>query len=243
MWWLAGVVLAIVAFLCSKMFAPNLVIITSVIHTSSKPLSYAQRSALTHEQRFEQTLYSIRSVLKSIPNPYIVIVEGSKLTDQESSLIMAAGCNKIIDCSAELSEHINGIHKSPAEVRMLLFALDRIDVGRFATISKLSGRYYLTPGFSWHRHPLSRALYQCEYEGRCNTRYYRIPREYYGTYRKTLEEAIKDEGFLSGKSDIEGYNIFRSFQKKTQLMQGSERLGVKGYVAPWNKIVEDFRAL
>lgn len=240
MWWLAGAALAAVLFVLSKMFLPNLVIITSVVHTSSKPLSYAQRSALSHEERFQQTLESIASVAKRVPNPYIVLVEGSALEPSERDALLSAGCNEIIDCSKDLREHINGIHKSPAEARMLLYALERIDPGRFATISKLSGRYYLTDGFSWHRHPLRKALYQCERPDRCNTRYYRIPSYYFGVYKETLEGALADEAFLTGGSDIEGYNIFRGFPLQRRLMMGVEKLGVKGYVAPWKMVVEDF---
>lgn len=240
MWLFVGIILAFICLLFSKFFKPNLVIITSVIHTSSKPLSYAERSALTHEQRFLQTINSIRSIIIKIPNPYILLVEGSKLSDYEKQTLKAEGCNEILDCSDELYEHINGIHKSPAEVKILLFALDRINHKRFATISKLSGRYYLTDKFSWHRHPLCRVLYQCENEKRCNTRYYRMPSEYFGIYKKTLEDALKDDEFLTGAKDIEGYNIFRGFPLQTRLMMGSQKLGVSGYIAPWNRMVEDF---
>ena len=240
MWLLVGTVISIILLFSSKFLRPNLVIITSVIHTSSKPLSYAQRSAITHEERFAQTLKSIRSILSYIPNPYIVLVEGSKLSEEEYRALKEEGCNKILDCSTELSEHINGKHKSPAEARMLLFALDRIEPSCFSTISKLSGRYYLTKRYSWHRYPLWKVLYQCERENRCNTRYYRIPSDYFAIYKKTLEDALRDEEFYTGRKDIEDYNIFKDFPSHSRLMQGVQKLGVEGYVAPWNMIVEDF---
>jgi hypothetical protein len=178
--------------------------------------------------------------MSHIPNPYIVLVEGSKLSKDEYVSLKKGGCNEIIDCSTELSEYINGKHKSPAEAKMLLFALDRVDPRNFATISKLSGRYYLTNRYSWHRYPLCKVLYQCENANRCNTRYYRIPAEYFDIYKQTLEDALKDEEFYTGRKDIEAYNIFKAFPSQVRLMQGHQKMGVEGYIAPWNMIVEDF---
>ena len=47
----------------------NLVLITSVIKTPNKPLSYINtRSIYTHEERFEQTKKTIQSIREKIPN-------------------------------------------------------------------------------------------------------------------------------------------------------------------------------
>jgi hypothetical protein len=123
----------------------------------------------------------------------------------------------------------------------LLFGLKEVDSSQYATISKISGRYYLTSNFNWNKYPLDSALYQCERESRCNTRYYRIPAEYFSIYKETLEEALADPGITGGRTDIEGYNIFKNFPNGTKLMKDKDPLiGVRGYIAPFGKEVEDF---
>ena len=46
----------------------NLILITSVICITNKPLSYTKtRSVFTHEERFEQTLKTIQTIRDKIP--------------------------------------------------------------------------------------------------------------------------------------------------------------------------------
>lgn len=220
---------------------PNLVLITSVIYTHSSNLSYGVRSVLTPQQRFDQTLGTITSIKKYVPRPYIIVIEGSNISEKEQNAMKKAGCDEIINCADELAEFINGPHKSIAEIKMLLFGLKDIDPSKYSTISKISGRYYLTNNFKWNRYPLNSPLYQCETDSRCNTRYYRIPAEYFWIYKKTLEEALADAGVAGGRTDIEGYNIFRNFPNGVKLMKDKDPLlGVRGYIAPFGTEVEDF---
>lgn len=220
----------------------NLVIITSVIHTHPSDLSYAPRSVLTPQERFEQTLNTIDSVKKRIPGPYIVLIEGSKITQKEEAAFKDAGVDRIVHCADELASYINGPHKTIAEIKMLLFGLGKIDnLSQYTTLSKISGRYYLTDNFSWGKYPIEKALYQCENPERCNTRYYRIPREYFAVYIQTLKDALNDPEIMSGTKDIEGYNIYRNFPNAVKLLQDKDPLlGVRGYIAPWGREVEDF---
>jgi hypothetical protein len=52
----------------------NLVLITSVVKTPDKPLSYINsRSIYTHEERFEQTKKTIQSIRQKIPNVKIFL--------------------------------------------------------------------------------------------------------------------------------------------------------------------------
>lgn len=220
----------------------NIVIITSVIHTHSSNLSYAPRSVLTPQERFEQTIQTINSINRHVPSVHIVLIEGSKITKEEEDAFKSAGAHQIINCAHELASDINGPHKTIAEIKMILFGLNKIgDLSGYNTFSKISGRYYLTSNFSWRKYPLDGALYQCETPDRCNTRYYRIPREYFDIYRQTLEDALKDPEIMNGSKDIEGYNIYKNFPEATKLLQDKDPLlGVRGYIAPWGREVEDF---
>lgn len=219
----------------------NLVFITSVIHTHPSKLSYGVRSKYTHKQRYIQTIHTIESIKKHVPNSFIVLIEGSHLTESEKAGLKMAGAHKIIYCADELEKYINGPHKSVGEINMLLFAIKQMDLSKFETISKISGRYYLSDNFDWYKYSNTKALFQCETppSTKCNTRYYRIPEKYYREYIKILENALRDPMVINGTKDIETYNIFTGFQDSEKIIQGQSILGVKGYVAPLGIEVED----
>jgi hypothetical protein len=227
----------------------NLVIITSVIYTSEKPLrsnldSYIHsRSTVSHADRFTQTLKTIETVKEKIPNCHIVLIEGSKLKKEDIKQIYAKGCNYIYDESDELKDVINSDSKSLAEAMMLLHFLNSKyflnNKYKFETYSKISGRYYLTDNFDFNKYELDKVVCQCSNINLCNTRYYRIPMKKINKYINILNEFINDPDLLNYKVDIEHYNIFKSFKNK-YIIYPSEKLGVAGILGPWNKSVEDF---
>lgn len=241
--WILFTCLVIICFtiLLWIMLKPNLVFITSVIHTHHSNLSYGVRSKYSPQQRYEQTLNTIASIRKHVPNPYIVLIEGSHLTELEELGFQLAGVNTIIYCADELAEHINGPHKSVAEINMLLFAIQQIRLSKFATISKISGRYYLTDNFNWKKYSKDKAFFQCETppSTKCNTRYYRIPSKYYKEYIETLQTALTDPMVIEGTKDIETYNIFKDFEDTEKLIEGETVMGVRGFIAPWGCEIED----
>jgi glycosyltransferase involved in cell wall biosynthesis len=62
----------------------NLFIITSVINTPNKPLSYiSTRSVYSREERFNQTQITIISIRKYIPDCFIFLVECTDFTNDE----------------------------------------------------------------------------------------------------------------------------------------------------------------
>jgi len=225
---------------------PNLVIITSVIHTIDAPLSYGKRSLMTHDQRFQQTRYSISSVRERIPNPYVVLIEGSDITEEEAAEFMQMGCDQIHMVSDSVRKFINGPHKSVGEVKMLMDYLTTVDPDDYETISKISGRYYLTDNFDWDRKPIDAPLYSCEFnthynkEGEMlyNTRYYRFPMSDFHKYLNVLHSTLEDPEFVNGIMDVEHYNIFKTFRDDNKTMK-PELIGVRGYVAPFGFEVED----
>ena len=217
----------------------HLVIITSVIHTVPQDLNYGPRSLMTHATRFQQTIHTIKTVREKVPMAYIVLIEGSKLQDKEQHILDLL-CDEVIDAT-ELAPYTNGKYKSLAEIKLLLYGLQRIDLNNFSTLSKISGRYYLTDNFKWDMYPLSKALYQCERTNKCNTRYYRIPKKYFKTYIDTLKAAEQDPSIVNGWWDIERYNIFRNFNDAIRLLRYKDhKLGVRGKSASYNEEIEDF---
>ena len=231
----------------------NLVIISSVIHTSSKPLIansddtlyYHQRSTISPKERFKQTLLTIKSVKKKIPNATIILLEGSKLSPEETKILLDKGVNYIHDESVELNDIINSPYKSIAEVHMILHFMYsdyfKNNYMHFNTFSKISGRYFLTDNFKFNKYSRDKVICHCPNELKCNTRYYRIPMTLIDKYIKSLEDALIDPIFANHKTDIEGYNIFKIFNDSDRIkIRKPDILGVAGVQAPWSAFVEDF---
>lgn len=133
----------------------NIVIITSTINTIKLPLSYTNtRSIYTEEERFQQTLLTIESIKKYIPNYVIILLETSKINEiKEDTLSIEIGENGLyLNYSNDevLLRIINGNNKSYAEGSTILKFLKSIDFKRLCSTTskkvnlfKISGRYYL----------------------------------------------------------------------------------------------------
>ena len=230
----------------------NFVIITSVIYTSKQPLrsnynyELHERSVLSSDDRLVQTLNTIKSMRKNIPNPTIVLIEGSELTETDISRITQAGCDHIYNVSDKLKHLINSENKSFAEVNMILNFLQsdyftKLNLETYKTFSKISGRYHLTQNYDFNKYSLDKVLCQSPYGTRCNTRYYRIPFKFIDEYREILKNALVDDAFSTYKTDIEDYNIFKTFKPDDiEIVKPPDKLGVMGMLAPTGDIVEDF---
>ena len=131
----------------------NLTIITSVIKTVSNPLyNNCIRSVFTHEERFAHTLNTIQSVKKYSQNTYIVLVEASEIPKEwETELIKQVDYYYNISQNTELKKYIDSESKALGEASILLSYLKSehfiSNKEYFNSVSKLSGRYYLEPGF------------------------------------------------------------------------------------------------
>ena len=66
----------------------NIVLITSVINTPNRPLSYTKiRSVFSRNERFEQTKETVYSIQKYLPDSKIIMVECSNLTEEENDFL------------------------------------------------------------------------------------------------------------------------------------------------------------
>lgn len=132
----------------------NLVIITSVINTNKKPLSYKNiRSVFTTNTRFSQTLETILSIRKYIPNNYIVLLEASIL-DYEKIFILKNLVDLYLNYTYDkyIYEAVNSPFKSFGEASVILKFLksDKFrGLKNINNIFKISGRYYLNNKFNY----------------------------------------------------------------------------------------------
>jgi hypothetical protein len=166
----------------------HLVLITSVIKVR-------QLSVYDEETRFQQTIDSIRSIQKHVPQYYIVLIEGSRdgLTSERKEQLLQLGNNiDIIYCD------ITHLSKQHGEVQLIHGFLESPTFSRLKetynilTFNKLSGRYYLHDDFTFHYDnetcvcavvypPKSCTGYAC-----IQTRFYSIPFKYIDHYKERL---------------------------------------------------------
>jgi len=123
----------------------NCVIITSVISPDSAPLNYSPiRSIYNDQERFEQTLETIRSVREHIPNSDICLVECSPDSEQLKEF------SDSVDFFVNLYPN-DSIRKNPekgiGEACMILGALGVLEDKGYANFFKLTGRYLVNQWF------------------------------------------------------------------------------------------------
>jgi hypothetical protein len=131
----------------------NLVLITSVIKTHNKPLSYINtRSIYTHQERFEQTKKTIQSIREKIPNVKIFIVECSNL-DNEQNEYLKNNCDYFLNLinQPDKVENIYSISKALGEGTMTIEAINYIKENNieFDSLFKITGRYWLSNNFNY----------------------------------------------------------------------------------------------
>tara|TARA_Y100000768_G_C23990747_1_gene692562 strand:- start:5716 stop:6369 length:654 start_codon:yes stop_codon:yes gene_type:complete len=129
----------------------NIVLITSVINTPNKPLSYSKtRSLYSRQERFEQTKKTIKSIKEKLPSDKIIIVECSDFNEEEN-IFFKDNCDYILNLwdKKELHDSIFGISKSLGEGTMTIEALKYIEELNleYNYLYKISGRYWLNENF------------------------------------------------------------------------------------------------
>lgn len=131
----------------------NLVLITSVICTPNKPLSYTNtRSVYSHEERFEQTKKTIETVKEKIPNSKIFIVECSKLSGEQHDYL-TSHCDYVLNLhdNKQVRENVYSASKALGEGTMTIEAINYIKKNNimFDNFFKITGRYWLSDNFNY----------------------------------------------------------------------------------------------
>jgi len=164
--------------------------ILSVINTVAKNLSYCPiRSVYKPEERYEQTLKTIESVKKYIPNAHIVLIECSKLNQEmETGFINTVNLYLNYSSDPSIQNAVDGIHKSYAEGLTILKFLESEEFKNLQVdnLFKLSGRYYLTDMFKLNEYSNTQNCFRrFSYQGSNVGRYFSV---LYKIYKTSLEE-------------------------------------------------------
>jgi hypothetical protein len=212
----------------------NLVLITSIIDTPNKPLSYTPtRSVFTKQERFEQTKQTIQSIKEYIPNCIIVLVEYSILSKEEKNYFLE-NVDHFINIYDNSNDNIkNDLHsqfKSKCEGTMTTIALKYIITNniQFDIFYKISGRYWLSNKFDYNKfnEPIS-VIHLIENN---------INNAFTCVYKLTKQHLILWLYFLENTAPIlynsHGFeSIFAIFINSIKNIKFIDKVGVSGYVS------------
>lgn len=133
----------------------NLIIITSILNISKNELSYYHiRSVFDIYKRYEQTLKTINSIKKYIPNCFILFCECSDLTnynDIQENIEQNVDQFLNFNNNSSVKNEVNSQYKGSGENSILLEAIKYINNKNliFDNVFKISGRYYLNDDFDF----------------------------------------------------------------------------------------------
>lgn len=177
----------------------NLVVISSLINTPNKPLSYTNtRSVFSRKERFEQTKLTIQSIKNKIPNNKILLVECSDFTEEEK-IYFEKECDYVLNLWSkyELHKDIFGISKALGEGTQTIEAFKYIKENNicYNNLFKISGRYWFNDKFNYNIFNNNSLVFYNVNEFHASTNVYKIP--------NTAQEALYH--FL-----INNYNAMRA---------------------------------
>jgi hypothetical protein len=134
----------------------NVVIVTSKIITSTNKLSYCDhRSIYSSEQRWNDTLLTITSIRKHIPDSFIIFVDNSKLSDEQNAYLKN-NVNEFININDELYKFYTDecIYKACGELYQISIALRFIKnkAIRVKNLFKITGRYVFNDHFDINKY-------------------------------------------------------------------------------------------
>jgi len=218
----------------TNMTKNNIVLITSIINTPDIPFTYTYtRSVFTNNERFLQTVNTINSIKKMIPDPIIVLVECSELTNEQNDFFLN-NVNYLINLyNSNNKNKIYSYFKAIGEGTMTYFGLhviksiyNNIDYNIF----KISGRYSLNNFFDFKKWTNNNNIVKCIKDSESiNTTFYKIT-------KKTSEDMLN---FLeicnftkyNGYEEL-FYDFISNFVKcKDETDFINEKIGIEGMVS------------
>jgi hypothetical protein len=187
----------------------NVVLITSKIHVSNKKFSYvSNRSVYSPEERLFQTIETIFSIKKYIPNPYIVLFDNSTFTIHQYNF---------------LNDHVDKFLNITHDVS-LNFYTDEYEYKAFSDIShqlsfyntffkyvdpksvqhffKISGRYVINESFDYNNYDNESIVFKKNKDV--------TDRDYYYTCFYKLNPTILDEYFIMLQQLLDDKHLYEN---------------------------------
>lgn len=207
-------------------------IVTSVIYFSNQALSYSNvRSIYTPEERSLQTVKTIASIKKRVPQALVVLVEmglKERLPDDLMKIVdhyVYVGNRSLVRLACD------GKYKGMGEVAGLI-AAKKYFVGLGDFYFKISGRYFLLDDFNLNNW-MTEKIVVLKYKDSISTRLYGFSDECFNIWYYALWKCIP---YLLRGHSIEDV-LPRIINKKH--INEIELLGVAGFIGPDGQYVTE----
>jgi hypothetical protein len=137
----------------------NLVLITSKIYVSDKEFTYiSTRSIYSSEERFNQTIETIDSIRKYIPNSYIILFDNSDFNNHDINEINIL--NNLVDNFINITDDkilnyytddypYKALSEMSQQLKFYNVFLKNINVKQIKNFYKISGRYLVNKNFNY----------------------------------------------------------------------------------------------
>ncbi len=221
----------------------NIVLITSKIYVSQNKLNYIdKRSIYSKDERFEQTLNTIVSIKKYIPNYFIVLIDNSDFTNEEYNkllsevnLFLNIKNNKKLDYYTNESEF-----KSYAEISQTITALYYIKAlcNRFNLLNffKITGRYTINETFNFNQiisnkfniFKINKNIKDREYIYTC---FYKITNTYFNNYINHIEKIYNE---IQSSNKYDNLDLETYLPKNIENKQLINNLGITQNISVWH---------
>lgn len=192
----------------------NLVFISSKIYVSDLAYTYAQvRSIYTPAERFQQTVETIASIRKYIPNSYIVLFDNSKFESEQFNKL-----NETVDyfinlCEDdELNEYTNNkSSKIYGELAQFFSFLEywekNIKNLNFKQFFKISGRYLVNETFDYDAYDNNFNVFKKNNSNKDKlyfyTSFFKISCQKFGEFSKIMRELFKESKTHSNYDNLD----------------------------------------
>ena len=220
----------------------NIVFITSKIHVSNVEFSYVnKRSIYTSEQRFKQTLNTIQTVKKYIPNCFIILIDNSVFKNMDRDILQNNVdyfinpydndfLNYYTDlckykCLGELAQHIFAYY----------FFFKHIDLNNCKYFFKISGRYHLNEYFNYENFNNDKIIFKQNQKIKDRTYFYtcfyKMTNQFLPTYfNQLIDVYLKKDKYFNKDMEV----IFaEQFNQHISLI---DVLGITQLFSCWNII-------
>lgn len=128
------------------------VIVSGIICVSNKEfVGNIPRSTISSDERYNQTIQTLQSIITYIPISKIILLEQSKSFPEDKLKNISKYCDYIIqyknDDQNDYYSNIQGFNKGLGEMYVTTHFLDVIKNKKFKTICKMVARYVITSDF------------------------------------------------------------------------------------------------
>jgi len=228
-------------YILNSMYKKNVVFITSKIHVSNVELSYSNsRSIYTNEERLNQTIITINSIKKYIPDVFIVLFDNSTFNNIDFNILKNSVdyfINPYYD-KGFLDYFTNKCkYKCLAELSQLIYAyyyfFKHLNFTRINNFFKISGRYYINDNFDFTTYENDNLIFKKNQKvidrRYLYTSFYKLPNHFLPEFFNTLLDIYYNKQNYFNK-DLEV--IFsEKFEKYTTLV---DTLGITQIFSCWN---------